>query len=145
MISADNESVRQEPVVESVSEFIARKNRQWDAERERASIRMKDIGRRGANTWVRDAWTLMPQHNHPEKVLSVERLRRAAVIGERAVLGGANEGDIEYRFGYFVVGRIGRAAGRWTWGQFTPLIPAPDLPRLLAQARDEGTIVEWPP
>jgi hypothetical protein len=28
----------------------------------------------------------------------------------------------------------------WAWGQFATLIPAADLPLLLKNARDEGTI-----
>ena len=39
----------------------------------------------------------------------------------------AEPGDIDYRFGYYMVGRRGRAAGRWTWGQFSPHIPHADL------------------
>lgn len=125
---------------ETAAEFIARQSAKWERERERA-IRTKDIGRQGFNTWVREAWTFHPQHNHAEKVLVIERLRRAQVIGVRAFLGGAEEGDIEYRFGYYVVGRIGRALGRWTWGQYAPFIPHPDLVVLLDKARADGTIL----
>ena len=31
--------------------------------------------------------------------------------------------------------------GRWTWGQYCPMIPVADLEPLLDQARAEGTIV----
>lgn len=101
---------------------------------------IKDIGRRGQVHWQREAWTLRQQSNNPEKVFIIERFRLAAVEGERAVEVGAL-GDVEYRFGYFIVGRIGRAAGRWTWGQYSPFVPSPDLGPLLRQARAEGTIL----
>jgi hypothetical protein len=81
------------------------------------------------------------QGNYPEKVLVIERLRHAGRTGERGFTGGANVGDLEYRFGYFVVGRIGRAAGRWVWGQFSPLIPQADLSVLLEKAWKEQTLL----
>lgn len=127
------------PTVESAQEFIERKSRQWESERELVR-RWKDIGRQGTHNWVRDGWTFHVQHNLPEKVLVVERLRNVGRTGARAYAGGASEGDIEYRFGYWTVGRIGRAMGRWVWGQFSPMIPEPDLRQLLAKAGVEGTI-----
>jgi hypothetical protein len=125
--------------VETADEFIARKNADWSDERARP-IRTKDIGREGSNIWVREAWTFLVQHNYQEKVFVIERLRHAEVIGLRAIIGGAQAGDIEYRFGYYVVGRIGHAAGRWTWGQFAPFIPREDLDVLLDKAKAEGTL-----
>jgi hypothetical protein len=65
---------------------------------------------------VREAWTFQIQSNLPEKVIVVERLRSVGRTGNRAYAGGAASGDIEYRFGYWTVGRIGRASGRWVWG-----------------------------
>jgi hypothetical protein len=126
--------------VETAAEFIARKSAAWGDERA-GKIRTKDIGRTGEGTWVREAWTFLPQHNYSEKVLVIERIRFAEFTGISAHTGGAEVGDIEYRFGYFVVGRIGRAAGRWTWGQFSPFIPREDFEPLLRKARAEGTLV----
>jgi hypothetical protein len=118
-------------------EFIDKKNRQWTAERE---MRTKDIGRRGSHTWEREAWTFMVQSNLPEKVFVVERIRLVSVHGEVAYRGGAQPGDREYRLGYYTIGRIGRRAGQWTWGQFSPMIPEADLMPMLEKARAEGTI-----
>ena len=118
--------------------FIEQKDRQWRAQKKR--FRTKDVGRQGWNTWRRQAWTFMPQHNLPEKVFVIERLELGApegIITNKL----ARAGDIEYRIGYYIVGRIGRANDRWVWGQFCPLIPAADLEPLLAKARKEGTIV----
>ena len=125
--------------MESADEFIERKSIQWESELERVR-HWKDIGREGTHNWVREGWTFHTQHNLPEKVLVVERLRSVGRTGTRAYEGGAKSGDIEYRFGYWTVGRIGRAAGRWVWGQFSPMIPEHDLGELLAKAHAEGTI-----
>lgn len=125
--------------METAEEFIARKSRQWAAELDRVR-RWKDIGRKGTHDWVREAWTFHVQSYSPEKVLTVERLRSVGHTGDRSHPGGSSEGDIEYRFGYWTVGRIGKARGRWVWGQFSPMIPERDLAELLRKAREEGTI-----
>jgi hypothetical protein len=126
--------------VESASAFIARKQREFEAELSRPRA-MKDIGRRGKHHWTREAWTFMPQHNHGQKVFVLERLRFSHVEGERAYEGGAQPGDVEYRIGYWIVGRIGKRAGKWTWGQFSPMIPARDFDKLISLAREEGTVL----
>jgi hypothetical protein len=125
--------------MESAEDSIERKSRQWAHELE-GIRRWKDIGREGTHNWVPDAWTFHIQHYSPEKVLTVERLRSVGHTGARAHVGGSSEGDIEYRFGYWIVGRIGRAAGRWVWGQFSSMIPERDLRELLEKATAEGTI-----
>ena len=68
----------------------------------------------------------MQQYNVPEKVFVIERLREiryqdrlARRPARRFVF---RKGDIEYRIGYYVAGRIGKMRGRWAWGQFCPLI-----------------------
>lgn len=125
----------------SAAEFIVQKAAQWEHDRERgAVIPMKDVGRRAVQYWKREAWTLMPQSNYPAAVLSVERLRRTVIEGVPAV-DGLMVGDVEYRLGYFIIGRNGRAAGRWVWGQSAPMMPGPDLDALLERARSEGTLL----
>lgn len=126
-------------MTETAAEFIERKSAEWQATQGQP-VRTKDVGREGWHRWSREAWTLLPQHNHAEKVLVIERWRLVSLEGIRAHEGGAEAGDIEYRFGYYIVGRIGRAAHRWTWGQFSPLIPHPDLQRLLDKAGADGTL-----
>ena len=125
----------------SARDFIKKKNAEWTAELGREGKRgFKDISRKGKHYFMREAWTLMPQHNISEKVFVFERLRRVDIIGtqthERVKVG-----DIEYRFGYYIVGRIGNRKGRWTWGQYCPLIPGKDLTKLLAKAKKDGTIL----
>jgi hypothetical protein len=128
-------------VTETAEEFIARKSRAWADELARA-IRTKDIGRQGNYYWLREAWTWHVQHNYREKVFVIERLRMKQLVGISAHEGGAQVGDIEYRFGYYVVGRIGQAAGRWWWGQSAPFIPRQDLRPLLEKARADGTLLD---
>lgn len=121
----------------TTDEFIAKKNKDFD---KNSIIKVKDIGREGRHVWFREAWTFMPQSNLDEKVFVIERLRKENYEGQLARQKQWNKGDIEYRIGYYIVGRIGRAKGKWVWGQFCPLIPAGDLTALLEKARKEGTI-----
>jgi len=41
----------------------------------------------------------------------------------------------------FNVGRIGKAKGKWIWGQFCPLILHGDLKKLLTKAKKEKVII----
>ncbi|OGD63128.1 hypothetical protein A2215_01525 [Candidatus Berkelbacteria bacterium RIFOXYA2_FULL_43_10] len=122
---------------ESTSDFITRKNRDWE---KNDIVRTKNITRRFNLIWKREAWTFMPQSNYNEKVFVIERLRKMKIDGK--IKGhGENLGEVEYRIGYFIVGKIGRARGRWVWGQFCPLLPAQDLIELLGKAKEEKTIL----
>ena len=127
--------------MESHHDFIKRKSAEFEKELKRGrAIPMKDVSRQARHYWKREAWTFMPQHNVPEKVFVIERLRRIRTEGKpthRQV----KLGDIEYRLGYYIVGKIGNRKGKWTWGQFCPLIPQGDLQKLLDKAKTEGTII----
>lgn len=101
---------------------------------------MKDIGRKGKLVFRRVAWTFMPQTNLDKKVFVVERFVKEKKEGEHAY-SGWQEGKIEYRFGYYIVGQIGRAKDRWIWGQFCPIIPQEDLDSLIKKAKAEETII----
>jgi len=124
--------------IESAEEFIKRKNELF---KENNIIKVKDISRTGNHFWIREAWTFMPQFNLNEKVFVIERLRRDSYEGQTEGQKQWDKGDIEYRFGYYIVGKIGRAKGRWVWGQFCPFIPKEDLKKLLKKAEEEGTIL----
>lgn len=124
---------------ESWQDFIDRKAAQFERLRQRP-VRMKDIGRRGRQRFIREAWTFMPQHNNPEKVFVIERLPKIKFEGRLARRSHFREGDREYRIGYFIVGKNGQMRGRWAWGQFCPMIPTTDFRKLLRKARREGTI-----
>ena len=45
---------------------------------------------------------------------------------------------LEYRFTYYMLGLKAGARGRWVFGQYSLLIPAKDLARLLKEARRRG-------
>lgn len=125
----------------TAEEFIKNKNAAWEEEKEQQKTRgFKDISRQGKHHFYRQAWTFMPQHNLKEKVFVVERLKRIKIEGKNTHLDLAID-DIEYRFGYYIVGSIGNKKGKWTWGQYCPLIPAKDLKPLLQKAEKEGTIL----
>lgn len=108
----------------TADEFIAIKEEKFKKE---SWIRVKDITRERNHTWIREAWTFMPQSDYPEKVFVIERLR--------------NKDKLEYRFGYYIVSKYGRTRGRWVWGQFCPFIPAKDFKMLIGKAQSEGTIL----
>jgi hypothetical protein len=124
---------------ETTTQFIARKNKQFENESQsKTTRRFKDIGRKGYHHWVREAWTFMVQTNLAEKVFVVERLRLAHQSGE--IVHSASPNEIQYRLGYWIVGKIGSANDKWRWGQFCAIIPAADFPALLKKASKEGTI-----
>lgn len=125
--------------METAQEFIKRKNEQFLKDVEK-TIPMKDIGRQGKHNFIREAWTFMQQSNMEEKVFVLERLRKVVHMGELAY-SNAGLGEIEYRIGYFIIGRIGRAKGKWIWGQFCPLIPQEDLMPLIEKAKQEKIII----
>src|SRR3954447_24127739 len=104
---------------ESAEEFTARKKCELLEKR----VIAKDIGRAGRLIWERQAVTMRVQHNEPHKVFMVERLRLRDVQGSRLRRTGARKGDVEYRFGYYIVSRT----GRWWWGQYAPFIPRDDF------------------
>ena len=126
--------------MESAEEFIKRKNEQFKHELEASKeIGFKHITRKGKFYFIRESWTFMPQSNLKEKVFVFERLRKVRTdIGDNT---GSEIGDIEYRLGYFIVGKIGKRNGKWTWGQYCPLIPINDFQKLLNLAKEKGVLL----
>ena len=126
--------------IESVENFIKRKEEQF--RKNDQLIGMKDIGREGRFYFKREAWTFLPQSTLNKKVFIVERLRKVKHEGKLAYGETWKEAEIEYRIGYFIVGRIGRSKGKWVWGQYCPLIPHNDLLKLLEVARAEKVLLD---
>ena len=127
-------------MVEKSDEFIRRKELEFQKEKEKQIPKsIRDILDTGTHLFIREAWTFMQQQNYSEKVFVIERFNRISIEGihENKQL---KPGDKEYRFGYFIVGKKGRAENKWWWGQSCPLIPITDLDKLLTKAREEGTI-----
>ncbi len=115
--------------MKTAKDFIEQKQAQFQKELgKNRTVSMKDISRTKKNHFVREAWTFMPQSTYKEKVFVIERLR------------GIESNKIEYRIGYYIVGKIRKANGKWVWGQFCPLIPAEDFNNLIAKAKKEKTI-----
>jgi hypothetical protein len=128
-------------MTETASDFIARKSAEWERERARGKlIRMKDVNREAVHVYRRDAWTFLVQDTYAEAVNVLERLTHLETSGIPAVP--MKLPAAEYRLGYFIVGRIGRASGKWTWGQFSPIMSAGDLERIVEKARAEGTLLD---
>lgn len=122
--------------METYKEFIKRKDLQF---RKDLLIQMKDIERKGKFYFKREAWTFLPQYNYKDKVFLIERLK--FVKKDENTRAKTKIGDIEYRFAYYIIGKIGKAKNKWTWGQFCPIIPGQDLKKLLRKAKKEGTIL----
>lgn len=119
----------------NVDEFIVYKTAEW---KNKKFIETKDISRKYKIRWKREAFTFMQQTNYPKKVFVIERLRKKEIFDG---VSSKNElGDVEYRIGYYIVGKIGKAKDRWTWGQFCPLIPTEDFEKLIQKAKKENTI-----
>lgn len=132
------------PTQETIKEFIKRKQAQFELEKSKkdTTIGMKDIGREGRIHFIREAWTFLPASNLKEhKVFILERLRKIKFDGSLAYNKSWKTGEIEYRIGYFIVGRIGRMLGKWTWGQYCPIIPAQDLKKLITNAEMERVLL----
>ena len=119
--------------------FIALKNKQFEDELQAAKdishfVSMKDIGREGKLNFIREKWAFVPASNLSQrKVFVIEKLRKAKQTGKLAYKKSWRDGEIEYRIGYYIVGRIGRAKNRWVWGQFCPIIPLADVWRITEQ------------
>ncbi|NMB47936.1 hypothetical protein GYA13_00630 [Candidatus Kuenenbacteria bacterium] len=119
-------------MTETCEQFIKRKNKNFKIQKGRL-ISMKDIGRSGRFYFIREAWTFIKQHNLKEKIFIIERLRKEKTEGKIIHKKSWSRGEIEYRIGYYIVGKIGRAKDKWIWGQFCPLIPEKDLKRLFVR------------
>lgn len=126
--------------METAQKFIKRKKQQFRDDKDKL-IGMKDIGRKGRFYFIKEAITLMIQSNLDRKVFIIERLRKEKIDGIIAHKSSNKIGDIEYRVGYYIVGKIGRAKDRWIWGQFCPLIPKKDFDKLIKKAKEEGTVL----
>jgi hypothetical protein len=118
-------------------EFIEKKNSDY---KKGKIIQVKDISRRGCKVFKIDAWTFLQQNNVEEKIFSFERLKLIEVNGENSHPKTQVE-DIEYRIGYYIIGKNGNKKDKWTWGQYCPMIPHIDLINLLKKAKEEGVII----
>lgn len=64
------------------------------------------------------------QSTHPQKAIYLQRIR-------------FDDERIEFRLGYYVIGKKPKMAGKWVWGQFATMLPAEDFMRLVQQAQEK--------
>ena len=50
------------------------------------------------------------------------------------------DGRIQLRLGYYIIGKKPKVLGRWVWGQYAALLPLGDFGRLVQQAEKKGWI-----
>jgi hypothetical protein len=74
-------------------------------------------------------------YTYAEAVNVLERLTHLETIGTPAVP--MKLPAAEYWLGYFIVGRVGRASGKWTWSVQLDHVGG-DLERIVQKARAEG-------
>ena len=84
--------------------------------------RIIDINGKKINFEVKKQVTLK-QSTYREKVFVLQELQ-------------FENGKKEIRIAYYIVGKKGRAKGKWTWGQFCPIFPRKDLIDLIKKAKD---------
>lgn len=126
--------------METAEEFIAKKQKKVNEGK--AIVNAKDIGREGKFIFKIVKATFMIQHNLPHKVFVVEKLELTQLEGKHAYkeYTKMKKGDIEYRIGYYIIGKNGKMKDKWTWGQYCPLIPEQDFDKLIQKAKKEGTL-----
>ena len=117
--------------------FVRKKEEQFKEELKNSiEMSMKALGGKGKNLFLREGWKFIPQYNiGHRKVFVIERLRYVRTEGKPAHHTHRKKGEIEYRIGYFIIGKKGNRKRRWTWGQFCPLIPRKDLSKIFRAAR----------
>jgi hypothetical protein len=82
----------------------------------------------GEHLWKIEDQICRRQSNAPHKYLVVQRIHIC------------DEQRYEYRFGYYMIGFRKGARGKWTWGQFSPMIPEKDLTVLIKTMRKKKWI-----
>jgi len=92
-------------------------------------VRMKDIGRKGYFYSLREKWKFIPQSNKKEKVFLIEKLVNVDRTGK--TIAKVKKGQVEYRIGYYIVGKIRKKSDKWVWAQYCPIIPDKDIGEVL--------------
>ncbi len=65
------------------------------------------------------------QSGKPDKLVYLQRLK-------------LDNGRVELRLGYYIIGKKPGMRGRWVWGQFATMIPAADFRRIVSRAKRKG-------
>ena len=48
------------------------------------------------------------------------------------------DGSIELRLGYYIIGKKPRMLGKWVWGQYAALMPVSDFEQIIEKAKAKG-------
>ncbi len=74
-----------------------------------------------------------PHTGHPDgKIILLQKLRFEDDRSEFA--------SIEFRIGYYIIGKKPKMRGKWVWGQFALMIRPDDFKALIDKARAKGWI-----
>jgi hypothetical protein len=71
---------------------------------------------------------LHEQSTYPEKLICLQKLRFE------------DDGRIELRLAYYIIGKKPKMAGKWVWGQFATMIPVEDFEAVIHKATEKGWI-----
>ncbi|MFA6593974.1 MAG: hypothetical protein WCT16_01825 [Candidatus Buchananbacteria bacterium] len=107
-----------------------------------AILKLRDIARKTKLVFefVEDRF-YYTQSNLSEKVFFIDKLKKLDVDKSKlAYPNGWEVGEIEYRFGYYIISQYGRRKGHWTFAQFCPIFPLNDLKNILQKMKNKGII-----
>ena len=65
------------------------------------------------------------QTGKPDKLIYLQRLK-------------FEDGRVELRLGYYIIGKKPARRGRWVWGQYATMIPVADFRRIINRAERRG-------
>ena len=68
-----------------------------------------------------------PQSELPSKIIFLQRIE-------------FDDGKLEVRLGYYIIGKKPRMRGKWVWGQYATLMPLSDFEAVIKMARKKGWI-----
>jgi hypothetical protein len=51
-----------------------------------------------------------------------------------------DDGRIEIRLGYYIIGKNPKVLGKWVWGQFATMMPVEDFYKVYELAREKGWV-----
>lgn len=88
---------------------------------------IKDISGNEQRFTVLDEVTQV-QSTYHDKVIYLQRIQFE------------NDGRIELRLAYYIIGKKPKMAGKWVWGQFATMIPAKDFQSIIHKAMKKGWI-----
>ena len=115
-------------------------------------IDMRDIGGDTKRKFIiEDSTFLICKHlnseNQPFKIFTFERLKALKPKGNVSyntweTNKKTKHPNIEYRIGYYIIGKKGKANGKWWWGQSCPMIGHDDFIKLINKSYKDGIVLK---